>query len=141
MNNVYDSILKAADHIERFPDEFWFSSTDRPTGPGCGTPGCALGWIGTFSAYEHTRLSFGAVARDVLQVPCDPMSDGDEEFYRRMEVLCGDDSWQRYANECARVLRLYATEYHAPVKPQFTGLPDLVRDIFREPTEHAKVTP
>jgi hypothetical protein len=138
MNNVYDSILKAADHIDRFPDEFLFCSTARPKGPGCGTPGCALGWIGTFSGYKHNRISFGAVAREVLQVPCEPLSDGDDEFYRRMEVLCGDDSWQRHAKECARVLRLYAVEYHSPAKHQFTGLPDIVREIFREQTEAAK---
>ena len=46
--NVYEAIVKAAWAIENHPQEFDFNSQVYPPGPGCGTPGCALGWIGTF---------------------------------------------------------------------------------------------
>ena len=129
---IYEAIMKAADHIEAFPKEFRFSTTAQPSKPNCGTPGCALGWIATFAGYTSGRRSFGALARDLLKVPCDPSQDGDQEFYNRMEALGGNSNWQIHASECARVLRLYAAEYHTPAH---TGLPAIVREIFTKPSQ------
>lgn len=115
--DIRQAILAAADHIERNPSEFNFYSIDIPRNPGCGTPGCALGWIATFlgmsnySAYHH-----GKGLEDVLGI-------SSIRFYSRMIEL--DPSWHLFAENCAKTLRLYVDKYH-PVP----ALPQAVRDIF-----------
>ena len=47
--NVREAILAAADHIETYPKKFSFASVEVPSRRSCGTPGCALGWIGHFA--------------------------------------------------------------------------------------------
>jgi hypothetical protein len=129
MNNIYTAIMKAADHIERHPRDFDFSVGDIPSE--CGTPGCALGWIGHFAGKSGTFM-------DVCECLglVEPIAD--KQFYRRMDAvvyaLPYHDDWYRSAKRCAHVLRLYAAKYHAPAKPVFTGLPDIVREIFTKPT-------
>lgn len=52
MTTIRQAILQAADHIEKNPCDFNFYSVDKPE---CGTPGCALGWIGVFMGIEERR--------------------------------------------------------------------------------------
>ncbi len=112
--NIREAILKAADHIERNPRMFNF---DEVVVPGnCGTPGCALGWIGHFSGVRPTDLQIWAfVNRDVCK-PILGMPAG--TFYDRMDELHGQTTWRHSAAECAFALRLYADKYHpAEVQP------------------------
>lgn len=114
--NIYTAIMKAADWIESHPSEFKFFSISVPDAPGCGTPGCAIGWIGTFAG---NRKGFTRVYSEILGV------GSDIEFYSRMDKLSapgagycdGTTQWRHQASECGRVLRLYAAKYHAPAKP------------------------
>lgn len=112
--NIRDAILKAADHIERFPEEFSFNSYTVPERPHCGTPGCALGWMIAFAGTGHSL--FMAFAQQVLGiVPHGKMSAG-YEFYCRMDELVGAD-WVASAEACAAGLRLYADKYHPAPEP------------------------
>ena len=84
MTTIREAILKAADHIERNPREFNFSSTSIPSERGCGTPGCALGWIGYFGSVSgpfHEACS-------VIQLPV-RLFDGEFQFYSRMDEVFG----------------------------------------------------
>ena len=146
--NVYDAIMKAADMVESNPDKFNFNATRVPDD--CGSPGCALGWIGHFAGrpaklrYEG-YYGFSDVAISTLGLAADA-SWATDIFYDRMDVLLSaqtgkgykvggklhDTAWRYDASVCASALRLYAVKYHAPAKPAFTGLPDIVRDIFKQ---------
>jgi hypothetical protein len=103
--NVYEAILKAADHIETNPKLFNYSENRIPD---CGTPGCALGWIGHFLGlkgdYETVLQQMGL--HHLTEFSAD-----------RMDVVGGVMSfWRHNAQACAKTLRLYAQEYHAPTK-------------------------
>jgi hypothetical protein len=113
---IRDAILAAASHIERNPGEFAFSSINIPDGPGCGTPGCAIGWIAAFRKGEYQ--SFNGKAWNAV---CNPMGINDSLFYDRMCVLDGGHEWKHDAARCAGALRAYAYKYH-PARPLI--LPD-----------------
>jgi hypothetical protein len=119
--NIYNAILAAADHIERHPDMFRFSSITIPDG--CGTPGCAIGWIAYFyGMHEHEGFDCIAVFcrgpeekthEWITNTP--PMPISTRTFYIRMDEFGGP--WIRDARLRARNMRLYANKYHAPAKP------------------------
>jgi hypothetical protein len=109
--NTYDAIMKAAAEIERRPRRYMFVSSECYA-PECGSPMCALGWIGSFLG---VRGSIQIVAKQL------GLSD-DKVFYRRMDALLGKEytgrgGFRSSPSECVKGLRLYATEYHAPAKP------------------------
>lgn len=128
--NIYDAIMKAADHIERYPREFNFDSCSVPKGPGCGTPGCAVGWMIFF--FGSKELTFGRFARAHMGI------EHEGHFYKRMNAFDFDDGpdWMKDARRCARNLRLYAAKYHSHEKPQPVA-PDWVDacGLQRIPTE------
>lgn len=114
--NLYNAIMKAADHIERHPNDFNFMQWCVPGS--CGSPGCALGWIGFFAGLSGDA---GSVA---LAMGMDPISAGhqshraDMVFYGRMYALypgehCG--SWKNL-NVLPTALRAYAERYHSHEK-------------------------
>ena len=122
--NTRDAILKAADHIERHPDQFDFTSIDLPQ---CGSPACALGWIAFFlgggKAYRQQRrahigyCSLGCNVETWLGIDA-------LRFYRRLfEIQPG---WSRDARLCSAALRRYVRRYH----PVPRGMPASVRAIF-----------
>jgi hypothetical protein len=129
--NIRDAILKAADHIERHPGDFDFGSAMVPHT--CGSPGCALGWLGHFiggcTTYRHV---------------CDRVFGIDEyKFYERLtEAEMGPKpdwsygTWHRDAGVCARVLRLYADKYHPAERYEL--IPESVRNIFTMTTEQLR---
>lgn len=119
---AYNAIMKAADHIESNPKSFEFCSINMPTL--CGTPGCALGWVGFFAG--NRRPDMCDVAEKVLGLS---IEDGDQEFYDRMDGLV--NRWRTNPMRCAKGLRLYAEKYHAPPLP-YVDLPAIVREIFNE---------
>lgn len=100
--NIYDAIMVAADHIERHPEEFEYGCVQVPDYPGCGAPGCALGWIARFAGDGHWT---GTWTDDLMDVH-------DVTFYRRMDGF--DGQWKSDASACAAALRAYARKFHAP---------------------------
>src|ERR1700744_3923576 len=119
--NIYTAIMKAADQVERHPEEFKFSTTEKP---GCGPPGCAIGWIGFMLGIED-KPGFCYITP-----VCKELGVSDYRFYCRLDKLTGFTigpppmsekvlarRWTRNASECARGLRLYAEKYHGHEKP------------------------
>lgn len=122
---IREAILKAADHIEANPGEFNFCSAGVPYGPGCGTPGCALGWIGAFAGHRMRGEGYGfsGVAADVLGLPTASehrdvgiAHDAADQFYRMMDLF--SDDWRFNAVDCAAALRTYADRYHPEEYPE-----------------------
>ena len=117
MTDIYTAIMKAADQIEYHPERFNFGSVDFPD---CGSPGCALGWIGHFLGYTETKYHsyrHGVLTvTDDLGITADSHCDHNNEFYSRMNNLV--PGWKGKAKQCAKALRLYAAKYHAPEKVQ-----------------------
>lgn len=108
--NIYNAIMKAADHIEMKPYLYDFMHT---TVPDCGTPGCMLGWIGHFAGVP--------VGSDVLDTVAQPLLGIYYEvhmahpFYMRLRELGAGRYWTDAA-VAAAAMRLYAEKYHSPKK-------------------------
>lgn len=99
--NIYNAILKAAAHIESEQSDFWFGSMVIPA---CGTPGCAIGWIGHFLGFPSgTPIWKASEAMDL---------GSDRNFYDKLDQLAGDN-WHESASIAAIGLRLYAEKYHS----------------------------
>ena len=92
--NAYEATLATAKLFEQRPELFRFSETNIPD---CGTPGCAIGYIGYFMG--HTGCISGEKTIGV----------DSGEFYDRMRPLA--PFWIIDATTCARGLRLYAEKY------------------------------
>ena len=100
--NAYEATLATAELFEREPKMFDFS---RFVVPGCGTPGCALGYIGYFMGQTGCISGENTIGVD------------SGEFYYRMRPLA--PNWIIDASLCAKALRLYAEKYlredHIPI--------------------------
>jgi hypothetical protein len=112
--NIRQAILKAADHIERNPRSFDFHRLTVPGG--CGTPGCALGWIGYFGGVKSDCDGLQASNIDVSRFI--GLNGETGVFYKRLgDVLKSSGrtdwySWSQRADYCAEALRIYADLYH-----------------------------
>jgi hypothetical protein len=126
---IRDAILRAADHIERHPQDFNFGSVSIPV---CGTPGCALGWISAYCDFPRGEHGFSKCCdllglepefQTGIKLDAGAFKDQSFTFYNRMKKL-GGSSWCSNAINCAEALRLYADKYHpAPVKePDWNAL-------------------
>lgn len=96
------AFLEAADHIEQHPEFFDFMVIGVPHD--CGTPGCALGWVGFFGklrARTHSEVA-------------DFIGTRTFDFYDRMDSYVGE-KWTVNAALCAKGLRCYADEFHPAV--------------------------
>ena len=118
---IRQAILKAADSIEKNPNLFSFGSVVLPSLKSCGTPGCALGWIGHYLGIAEGDEFFQRIA-DRLNVKW--CFHSDNEFYPRMTELAGS-CWRDNASNCAKALRLYADKYHPAIE-----MPESIRKIF-----------
>lgn len=118
--NIRQAILRAANHIGRHPMEFDFNSTETPSGPGCGTPGCAMGWLASFLGCDT-----GSWWKVDKALGCST-----SEFYIRMDEMSGGGRpeefgpyipgrWRKSAAVCADALRLYADKYHPSTLDNF----------------------
>lgn len=111
--NIRQAILAAADHIEGNPADFNFFKIDVPDS--CGTPGCALGWIGHFLRVKPAYRV--AITMDVARAMGFPPQEtlpeyGDTTvFYDRMDVV-SDGIWRLDFAKCAAALRAYADKFH-----------------------------
>ena len=124
--NTRNAILKAADYIEANPSLFLWSETYIPND--CGTPGCALGWIGFFANAANNMSNYWAASyKDSPRCTISAVTAGgypsemgidQEVFYDRMDDLSkimhegAFVGWHHSAKECATLLRLYADKYH-----------------------------
>ena len=123
---MYEAIMKAAGMIKRRPNDFHFFTTEVPDGE-CGSPGCALGWIGHFAGG----------ARWFIDVPemLGLGYGGEFEFYSRMDRLVKSVEWRYEAGLCATALRLYAEKYHGDEKPKVkTGVHPFVQKLLEQPS-------
>lgn len=111
--NIREAILKAADHIERYPADFNFGSIRVPE---CGTPGCALGWISHFVGEKPSRCGFYKAAAAAMGLTAEVLPD--ITFYNRMTELRHAHDWRINSSICASILRLYADKYH-PAQQEF----------------------
>lgn len=135
--DIRQAILKAADWIELHPEEFDFRETEVPA---CGTPGCALGWIGTFAGCER--------GSSIDMPPGSPTKllglNSQLRFYERMDAFFGggayantESRWRHNPMQCARGLRLYADKYHpatvdessTPLDPAFLAFRDTLKPL------------
>jgi hypothetical protein len=110
--NAYEATLATAKLFEQRPELFNFSETNIPD---CGTPGCALGYIGYFMGQPGCISGESTIGVD------------SSVFYDRMRPLA--PNWIIDASLCAKGLRLYAEKYLRE-----DHIPTAVRAIFeREP--------
>ena len=119
MMNIRQAILKAADSIEQHPKMFSFGSLSIP---GCGSPGCALGWTGHHLGMRGYGLKNICIAIGLPLLT--KYKDRDDcwramTFYTRMTELIGSGDWRNSAPECAKALRLYADKYHPAEHKRF----------------------
>jgi hypothetical protein len=119
---IYQAILKAADRIERRPDDYNFGRGTHPDDSPGGT--CALAWIGYYlgvgkSKYQNYPELY---SNDVCMELMGSYDIG--EFFDRCTLIGKGITCERTA---PRILRAYAEKYHAPR----IGLPDIVREIFQ----------
>lgn len=128
MMNTYEAIMRAANHIERNPSSFDFDKTDIPA-PDCGTPGCALGWIGCFAGITGgiEEVADHGEGNSLLKID-------QKIFYRRMDELAGA-LWIWSATKCATGMRLYAEKYHGHEKRNFAR--ELEQKLLANPLELA----
>lgn len=127
---MYDAIMKAADWIGKHPELWNFQSLDIPNN--CGTPGCALGWIGYWSGEQRDLFSVAeALAVATPGIFYDRMSDINQGLSDWLYIPVWNDSTPKAAPIAARCLRVYAETYHGHEKK--AGIPDSVRAIFEEP--------
>lgn len=118
--NIREAILKAADHIEANPGLFNF---EYITVPGCGSPGCALGWIGAFYGIQADET--------ICRMSVDVMGIDSLEFYGRMREIARGN-WRETAAGCAANLRLYANKYHPEQLPSISAELDRIFSTVRE---------
>lgn len=113
------AILKAAEHIEARPADFLFTWGDIPLR--CGSPGCALGWIGHFAGFGRFD-SYMDVAVEFLGL--EGWLVADSVFYERVSKLMHGQKWFHSAPLCAQGLRLFADKYFPrPTVPNGYGMP------------------
>lgn len=122
--NIRQAILSAASFIESHPKQFNFFSVSTPSR--CGTPACALGWIGYFAGHR------GGLHRVVLpKLGLSEDAAGAIQFYERCNVIGGMRNWRESAEAVVATLRGYADKFHPSEGiEEVRGIPASVRNIF-----------
>lgn len=117
--NIYQAIMKAADHIEANPSLYDFSCSR----PECGSPGCMLGWIGVYLGMPDDTINVEVSTALGLE-------QWTGIFYHRVDELSGGNcQYVLDARVAAKGMRLYAEKYHGHEKPQQRPTSDLVADL------------
>lgn len=107
--NLYNAIMKAADHIERDPESYNFG---RIHVPDCGTQGCMLGWIGFYAGVTVGSDVLTKVGHDLLHEAGNRHSD--LSFYDKL----GNQRYTQDVRAAVSGLRLYAETYWSHQKPK-----------------------
>lgn len=126
--NIRNAILKAADSIETHRNLYEFCSTRIPD-PDCGTPGCALGWIG-FHLGIPKRETLGHGLTQNNHSVYDALGIDSQCCFDHLRQTVGHGKWKFQAIECAKALRQYADIHH----PITDHIPSSVRAIFEVET-------
>lgn len=116
-------VLKAANHIEKNPRSYRYTSNRIPES--LQDVGGVLGWMAYF-ARERGRLTSEVIAR----VTCDPVyacNSGYSDFFKRLDecypVYRGH--WRSGARHAVAALRAYAARYpEAPALPVWAQMRD-----------------
>jgi hypothetical protein len=107
---IRGAILRAADTIERDPGLWNWNNTDVPRND-CGTPACALGWIGFHLGIRRycagSDLSASASVEQVSPVLMN--GSGSFAFYDAMREI--DLEWRSTHAHIAPALRKFADRY------------------------------
>lgn len=127
--DIYNAMMKAADHIERNPKLFDFmeSLVRYPS-----FPMCVIGRVASFMDLGYEWQEVDGIAPTILGV-------SEEEFYSRMDRLevrpFGSLTLPWCSNPllCASLLRQYAKIFHAPDPLPFIDIPSTVRALFETP--------
>jgi len=102
--NIYDAIMKAAEHVERTPADYNFNRLYVPDK--CGTTGCMLGWIGFFlGMFGQTNVA----VKKAIGLP-------HPGAYTFLTEMSGGNAYMESNVEAAKTMRLYAEKHHAPPK-------------------------
>jgi len=113
--HLNEVLKRAADIIEKYPERFEFVSTLIPEGEhDCGTPGCALGWIGAVHPKRPATNDCENTVPQLLEPGLSAIN-----FYGRMDRLAF--GWRSNPRICAAGLRKYADAFH-PVEEEKTPL-------------------
>ena len=157
--SIHEAINRAADLIDRRPEQYEFMCNSVPLSDAPHMIGCLLGWIGFYSGkyteefmidkdygigVEHVA---GQYLRSIspLESLCNALLFGDSfmrgimeaadashTFYRRMTMFSGDHNWRTEAHVAAKALRKYADHFH----PKTPGeIPPTVQAIFETPKD------
>jgi hypothetical protein len=118
MTTIYEAIMKAADTLDKDPKMWFWRNINVPA---CGTPACALGWIGHHLGHAPGNLITRVCPILNIEMPGD--------FYHRMDQLGVTMNTWTPPSEVAAGLRLYAAKYHKPVSRE---IPGCVLNIFNE---------
>jgi hypothetical protein len=111
--NIYNAIMRAADLIERTPQLYAYHNIYVPK---CGSPACALGWIGHFAGAKDSGRTDGLT--NVGYVGDFVLGEDSVDFYNFMDLHTGKN-WRDDARECARGMRIYAGDRFAEQAPGF----------------------
>src|SRR6266404_6566893 len=109
MNKTCIALMKAADHIERYPEHFRFQEVMVPTKPEQG--GCAIGLTAYFAGYRKSIFGTRRIAGNETSQKLFGVSM--MEFFDRLHHLEEKGVyWSCHPLDCAKVLRAYAARYH-----------------------------
>ena len=112
--DIRTAILKAADRIESNPAAYSFVRSGKP---GCGSPGCLMGWIGFYAGVSEDRRNAATYASQVAQ-QLFGMGHWSQAVYLITSHASG---YAKDAKVAARLLRAYANKYH-PAPPNWQAL-------------------
>lgn len=99
-SQIRSAILRTAELFEREPGMFMFHNCDIP---GCGTPACALGWIGAY---------LGIRAGEGIFLASEAMGHADTgRFYSDMWTI-SPSGWRTTPQVLVKNLRAYADKFY-----------------------------
>lgn len=119
---VREALLKTATLFTDHPEVFNFKEVQIPGN--CGSPGCALGYIGFFLGMTgDDQFISGSV--------CEALGIESTFIFESLTKVYGNRDWYDSAAKCAEALRMYADVHHPEIKKTTRkDMPEKVRKIF-----------
>jgi hypothetical protein len=133
--NVYEAVMKAADHIERNPWRYDFCRAINS--PGVDGNGCLVGWIAFYmgeTAGQRCGESLDAPEEIEASLCKRLLGIGFSDFVYRMGLLNHElrEAFTSHAPTAATCLRRYASKYLTPPAPKY-NFEALAARLAREP--------
>jgi len=124
-SSIQTALLTTADLFETNPVRYGYGCTLVPD---CGTPGCAVGYVGFFMGLKAgTGCWVDGDCASIIGV-------SHNVFIRRMDAFEGTlhyMDWRSNAADCAKALRLYADEYHPETITPPEAYPTILKELER----------